>query len=261
MFEAKVEKASFFKKIVDAVKDLIEVANVECGDTGLSMQAMDSSHVSLVFLSISKKGFSFYRCDRARQMGINFGSLARILKCAANDDEFTLKHQIDDATVSCLLESKVADKVSEFAMNLLEIDEERLGIPDKEYDCKVTIPSIEFQRICRDLSKFSDTVSVKCSKDGIKFSAAGDNGTCNIVLGQSSCVDKSEASVVIDSKKTVELNLALSFLTTFTKATPLSTSVVLHLHHDMPLVVEYALEDCGHIKYYLAPKIEDDAER
>ena len=27
---------------------------------------------------------------------------------------------------------------------------------------------------------------------------------------------------------------------------------------DLPIVVEYSIADFGHIKYYLAPKIEDD---
>lgn len=27
---------------------------------------------------------------------------------------------------------------------------------------------------------------------------------------------------------------------------------------DVPLVVEYRVQDYGHIRYYLAPKIEDD---
>ena len=44
--------------------------------------------------------------------------------------------------------------------------------------------------------------------------------------------------------------------TLFTKATPLSASVVLHLSKDVPLVVEYQIEELGHIRFYLAPKIE-----
>eukprot|EP00965_Chrysotila_dentata_P156945 5185466-Pleurochrysis_carterae.AAC.1 len=41
-------------------------------------------------------------------------------------------------------------------------------------------------------------------------------------------------------------------------ATPLSGQVILQLSKDVPLVVEYRIGDLGHIRYYLAPKIEDD---
>jgi len=39
----------------------------------------------------------------------------------------------------------------------MEIDGEHLAIPDTEYKCKVTMPSTDFQRICRDLASIGDT--------------------------------------------------------------------------------------------------------
>lgn len=30
------------------------------------------------------------------------------------------------------------------------------------------------------------------------------------------------------------------------------------MSHDVPLVVEYKIADMGHIRYYLAPKIDDE---
>ena len=44
------------------------------------------------------------------------------------------------------------------------------------------------------------------------------------------------------------------------QATPLSGTVSLKMSPDVPLVVEYAIEDIGHIRFYLAPKIEDSEE-
>lgn len=49
-------------------------------------QAMDSSHVSLVALLLRKDGFDSYRADRNISLGLNLGSVAKILKCAAGDD-------------------------------------------------------------------------------------------------------------------------------------------------------------------------------
>ena len=44
----------------------------------------------------------------------------------------------------------------------------------------------------------------------------------------------------------------------FTKASCLSPQVSLSMSPDDPLVVEYNIGDIGHIRYYLAPKIEDE---
>lgn len=56
-------------KVVEAIKDLIEDANFDCNSSGFSLQAMDSSHVSLVALSLRADGFEHYRCDRNVSMG------------------------------------------------------------------------------------------------------------------------------------------------------------------------------------------------
>jgi proliferating cell nuclear antigen len=38
------------------------------------------------------------------------------------------------------------------------------------------MPSQEFARICKDLSQFGEAITIACSKEGIKFTAAGDYG-------------------------------------------------------------------------------------
>lgn len=56
-------------QVVEAIKELIEDANFDCNSSGFSLQAMDSSHVSLVALSLRSDAFEHYRCDRNVSMG------------------------------------------------------------------------------------------------------------------------------------------------------------------------------------------------
>jgi proliferating cell nuclear antigen len=80
-----------------------------------------------------------------------------------------------------------------------------------------------------------------------------------MTIRPSSSVDvKEEDQVEVTFEEPVALNFALRYLNFFTKATPLSGTVVLSLSKDVPLVVEYRINDLGHIRYYLAPKIEED---
>ena len=48
MFEARLEKGDVLKKTIDILKDLIKEAVWDVSAQGLSLQSMDSSHVSLV---------------------------------------------------------------------------------------------------------------------------------------------------------------------------------------------------------------------
>lgn len=73
------------------MKDLVNDANFDCSCTGFSLQAMDSSHVALVSLLLRSEGFEHYRCDRSISMGMNLNNMAKMLRCAGNDDIVTLK--------------------------------------------------------------------------------------------------------------------------------------------------------------------------
>jgi proliferating cell nuclear antigen len=48
MFEAKLQDGTILKKIVDSIKELVTDVNLDVNQNGISLQAMDSSHVALV---------------------------------------------------------------------------------------------------------------------------------------------------------------------------------------------------------------------
>lgn len=72
---------------------------------------MDNSHVSLVSLTLRSDGFDKFRCDRNLSMGMNLASMAKILKCANNDDTLTMKAQDNADTVTFMFESPNQEKV------------------------------------------------------------------------------------------------------------------------------------------------------
>ena len=241
---------------------------------------MDSSHVSLCALALRLEAFQHFRCDKALALGLNLENLGKILRCSGNDDVLTLKSEDDTDSLSMMFENTSLffcfcvwmppffilklrmgigqDRISDFEMKLMQIDSESLGIPDTEYSANVTMSSTEFQRIIRDLSNMGDSCTIACNKEGIKFSVSGDVGTGNVTLRQSSSVDDESNNVTIDMKEPVELQFAMKYLTYFTKATALSRTVSLSISSEMPICVEYPIEGAGFIRYYLAPKIDDE---
>jgi proliferating cell nuclear antigen len=260
MFEARLTNGSMLKKITESIKDLVTEANFDCSSTGVSLQAMDSSHVSLVALLLRAEGFDHFRCDRSISLGINLASMGKVLKCCNNDDIVTMKAEDTTDTMTFMFENQSQDRISDFELKLMDIDSEHLGIPDTDYKAMIQMPANEFQRICRDLQILGDTVTIAVGKDGVKFSVSGEMGSGNMTIRQNTAVDtKEEEQVTIEMEEPVTLNFALRYLNFFTKATPLSGSVCLQLSKDVPLVVEYKMEELGHVRFYLAPKIEDEA--
>jgi proliferating cell nuclear antigen len=183
VLEARLEQANLLKKVcnlhlyapshlantvpqvVDAIKDLVQDCNFDCNDSGIALQAMDNSHVALVSMMLKAEAFSPFRCDRNIALGINLTSLMKVLRAAQNDDILTLKAEDTPDVVNLVFESANNDRMSEYDIKLMDIDQEHLGIPETDYAASITMPSSEFQRICRDLAALSESgTSVETSK-------------------------------------------------------------------------------------------------
>lgn len=101
------------------------------------------------------------------------------------------------------------------------------------------------------------TVFIETSKEYVKFSINGENGSGSITLKHRHDPEKKDESVTLEVDEPVNLSFALRYLNLFNKASNLSPSVILHLSNEVPLVVEYVIDKLGSLKFYLAPKIND----
>ena len=143
--------------MVDAIKDLVQDCNFDCNDSGIALQAMDNSHVALVSMMLKSESFSPYRCDRNIALGINLSSLQKVLRCAQSEDLLTVKAEDAPDVVNMVFESPENDRISEYDIKLMDIDQEHLGIPETDYAATISLPSPEFHRICRDLTALSES--------------------------------------------------------------------------------------------------------
>merc|ERR1712125_67808 len=246
------------KEVVDAMKDLCKDVNFDCSEKGLQVQSMDSSHVALVSLLLRESAFSDFKCDRPTSLGMNVDSLSKILKMCGPTDSLKLRWQNDADTVSFQCETGEEDRISEFDLKLMQIESEHMEIPEQQYKVTAKMPSAEFQRICRDLKEFGETMQIKASKEGVTFSVQGDIGAGNVMLKPRES-EKPDEMVALTVLEPTTATFALRYLANFAKAAPLCGSVELSLGPDSPLSVKYDLDksDNGHLQFYLAPKIDE----
>jgi hypothetical protein len=67
---------------------------------------MDNSHAALVSVKLDAVGFRKYRCDRLMSLGVNLGSLTKVLKYAKDDDIATIKAGDDADVLNLTYEAK-----------------------------------------------------------------------------------------------------------------------------------------------------------
>merc|ERR1711933_539732 len=169
-----------------------------------------------------------------------------------------LKWQNDADILNFQCENSEDDRIADFDLKLMQIESEHMEIPEQQYKVVARLPSGEFQKICRDLKEFGETMQMSASKEGIKFSVAGDVGSGNVMLKPREA-DKPEDKVTLTVHEPVTATFALRYLVNFSKAAPLCGQVELGLGADAPLLVKYDIEkpENGHLQFYLAPKIDE----
>jgi proliferating cell nuclear antigen len=258
VLEAHLQQAVLLKKVADAMKDLCKDVNFDCSEKGLQVQSMDSSHVALVSLLLRESAFAEFKCDRPVSLGMNIDSLTKILKMTGPNDALKIRHQNDADVVSFQCEGADDDRIADFELKLMQIESEHMEIPEQHYKVIAKLPSSEFQKICKDLKEFGETLQMSASKEGLKFSVQGDLGSGNVVLKPRES-EKPDDKVSLTVHEPVTATFALRYLVNFSKAAPLCGSVELGLGPDAPLSVKYVLEsaDKGHMQFYLAPKIDE----
>merc|ERR1711904_645597 len=244
--------------VVDAMKDLCKEVNFDCSEKGIQVQSMDSSHVALVSLLLRESAFADFKCDRPTSLGMNVDSLGKIFKMCGPNDSLKLRWQNDADTLNFQCESSDDDRIADFDLKLMQIESEHMEIPEQHYKVVARLPSSEFQKICKDLKEFGETMQVSASKEGIKFSVQGDVGTGNVILKPRES-EKPEEKVTLTVQEPVTATFALRYLVNFAKAAPLCGVVELGLGPDAPLSVKYDLDksENGHLQFYLAPKIDE----
>jgi len=263
MFEAKFASASLLKKIIEAIKDLVTDAPFDCTEHAMCLQAMDGSHVALVSLKLEIGLFETYRCDRTISLGLSLTEMSKIFKCSKNDDTCMIRFMEGDGdSVAFSFEDNKGRK-QDITLKLMDIDNEHLGIPDQKYACVIEMPSAEFQKTCRDIASFSDTMNVTATKAGVVFSGSGDAVTNTITYSKEKIDEDDEDSNRIDItvKEKVNVHFSIKYLVNFTKASTISDRVRISLCNRVPIVVEYDIQQSGYLRFYLAPKIDEDQEK
>lgn len=224
---------------------------------GLSLQAMDTSHVALVSLNLSMEGFESYRCDQNIVLGININNLSKVMKLADPADSITLSAEQDPSTLKIIFENPKTQRSTEFALNLITLDVEHLSIPETEYSSLITINSNEFSKICKELQSLSESLTIVTHQDYVQLSVEGAAGSGFIKLTANDS-DRKEDQTLIEVEEAVTQQFALNYLNLFNKASSLSSFTKLCLHQEQPLVTEFKIDSLGVLKYYLAPKISDE---
>ena len=237
---AVVEDTALLRKALTVAGDLVDVANLDVAEDGMSLQSMDTSHVCLVALDVARNYFETYELVRPASLGVKLSHLNKVMSCTSGSSQISA----DDDVL------EVSSETSNFKLRLIDVESERMGVPEEYSTVSLEMDAAAFQRIVKDLSMFGDVATMTADSEGVHMSVSGDIGDATVLL----------AGADVRMQSPAKASFALRYLNTFAKSSSVSSRVQIGLTQDMPLVLKYVFGEGSSLAFYLAPKIDDDDE-
>jgi len=250
----KTVQSQSIKILVESLKEVLTDINLFFDSNGFKIMTMDNARVALVYVRLLKDNFEEYYCSSKQMCGINMIYFFKLLKTVGNNDVLTLfirKNNMNELGIR--IENKEKNTITESYLKMLDISEEKLEIPDIAYDSVISMPSVDLQKYCRDLSVISNQVLISSTESKFILESNGDFATQKIIIGEAQ-------NGLIFSKKNqnVSETFDLKYLNSFTKSTNLCSTVEIFLKENYPLVIEYNVANLGKLQFCLAPKIKEE---
>ncbi|AFZ79554.1 proliferating cell nuclear antigen 2, putative [Theileria equi strain WA] len=267
MFECRLD-GMFLRRLFEALREICNDVSIDCTEDGLSMQAMDNSHISLIHLCLSPDFFHLYRCDVPCTLGLNISFMLKILSVVR--DKSTIYLSKGDVSDDPVLSIRIIDDIGpnlsidaenealEAQVKLIDVEREHLDIPNCEYTCQCIMNSKRFQEFAKYLNSIGETVTISMNRDVMKLEAEGEG------IKASKCFHNDVGEVRVSSTEPLSQVFATRYLVLFSRATALAQEVSINLSAGIPLSVKFNFGDVNSItdtvafiNFYLAPNIEE----
>jgi len=247
--ELVLEKASLFKKSIDAIAVLIDEAEFIVDDNGLFLKATDPSQISMISFSLPKSAFKKFDVSGSHKLGVDLDYLSQVLSRSKSSDALSL---VFDETSSSIVVKFSGESIRTFKVPLIDISSSELPNPKIEFDAEIVCKGEVLQDALKDSALISSHVTLGVDSSKFYVLANSSKGSLNNETSQDSA-SISKMEVKSDSKSMYPLD----YLQDMMKGASSDTEVSLSLKTNLPVKISYNI-DSAELTYFLAPRVEHD---
>ena len=255
LFEIKTVQSGAFRTLIEALKEILTEANLEFDSQGIKVMAVDETHTVLVYLRLHADRFENYFCPVKHVLGVNMIYLFKLIKTMGNSDSLTLYLPASNPNkLGIRMENSEKSTVTTYYLKLFDTDVEDIQIPSLNFTSIIHMPSLDLQKICRDMNALGEKLDVEVTSSGsdLIFKCVGDFAEQETIISENNSTMKVQKGANA-ANEIVQGIFQLKHLVLFTKCTSLCPSIELYLKNDYPLILKYTVANLGEVKLVLAP--------
>jgi proliferating cell nuclear antigen len=251
-------KLEVFVAIFQLLKNWSSHINMHFENDKLYIQSMDKSHVCLADIEIKDKWFSVFDCSKNNKISVDSTHFAILMNYALKHDKLELKYE-DENDVDKLYINFLNGKENKgafdhfFELNLIDVDEDSLGIPEVDYDVEFTIEAKKLVEVFGELNTFGQDLNIKCSESVVELNAQGDTTKLKVNIP----VDDLDEYAIAEGED-IDISFSLSHLCKMCLSMKMSSTINVAISGEYPMSLVYNLGDDSRVSFFIAPKVSDN---
>ncbi len=234
------------KDIIETISSIIDECKLNITPDGITIHALDKSHITFVELDMKKTLFDEYTCETPEQVLIDTNQLMQILRRCKNDDILKIETEPTHITLNFDGESN-----RRFRVSLIDNEYESPQPPIIDYPVQITTPSTLIKDSLGDSKLFGENIIFTVDQDYLHICSQTASG----VFGETHIKYLHGENI----NEVVKSGYSIEMLMNIFKASKISKECQLKLGDDIPLMVTFELPmRDGYLRFLLAPRLSED---
>jgi proliferating cell nuclear antigen len=258
--ECVFKNAANFKGIIDILSNFTDNITFNITENGISIQAIDGSHISLVFIELFIDQFDKLVVSKSMLVSLSAVSLKPILKTMKDGDLVSMKVKDDSATVDITIID--GDRKNKYKLHQVYVDFELLNMDGINYGNMITSTKTGIVKILSDIKNTdAEEVSINIKDKNVVFNVQNDN--VKLKIKPTTDIIK----IAYNNSNDISMKFNTRYLMLIPKMLAVSKpKLSLFMDSETPFMMEVLLradgevksadESVSNIRYYIAPKID-----
>jgi proliferating cell nuclear antigen len=251
-----------FKGIIDILGNITENITLKFNKNGMNIQAMDGSHISLLFIELLSDQFTKLVVEKPITVSLSTISLKPILKSMKDNDIISMRVKDQSSIVDIILTD--GDNKNKYSINQIYVDIETLDLSSFDLNKKlINTKKNGLNKILSDIKNTdADEVTLSIIHKKVVFIAKSSmvslkiNPSSEIMSVTDIAADNEDTTLRFNTKHLMNIPKILNIC---------KPKLRIYLDNQSPLLLKVSLlsddknEDGmeSSIHYYIAPKIDD----
>ena len=250
---ADKKKREIFITIFNNLKNFTDSIVLNIEQDRLYIQGMDNSHICVYELILQSSWFQVWDITEPQVFGLSLPIFNKILHICSDKQSIHIhSDNNEDLQIDFTCDEK-GEFDKHLKMPLMDIDMDRLHIPTMDYEVDIEMDSKKFKNLIDELANFNETLNIVCNETQVVLESTSSEGTMNVVI----TTDDIDLLAVVEGKE-INASFGIKYIAQMCQFHKLTTNCAIHITEDMPLQLKYKIDDECMMRFYLAPKINDN---